>query len=77
MHASSADNVTYDGITYTATYTFVLGGAWIPPQSITYRSWICLYNNNDGVVSQRSSSSIGVVRRAAEGRAWEALVVPL
>ena len=67
-----ADNVTYDGVTYTATYTFQVTPAWIAPQPITYRYFACLYNNTNGAISQRSGASLDVVScLPAEGStAW-------
>lgn len=53
--------MTYDGVTYTATYTFQVTPAWIAPQPITYRYFACLYNNTNGAISQRSGASLDVV----------------
>ncbi|PRW33060.1 hypothetical protein C2E21_7981 [Chlorella sorokiniana] len=54
-------SVTYDGVTYTATYNFSVDNAWIAPQDITYRYFFCLYNGTEGL-SQRSGASLDVPR---------------
>ncbi len=53
---------------YTATYSIWLNSssgnpAWISPQLITSRSFVCLYANNNGVTSSRASSTLYVVSR--------------
>ena len=59
------NSVTYDGSSYTASYAFQVSNAWIAPQPITYRYFICLYDNSSGSVSQRSGASLDVVSDAA------------
>ena len=50
------------GTAYQANYTFYVEPAWISPQPITYRYFICLYQDAFGLVSQRSGASVDVVR---------------
>ena len=61
----AADDVVFNGTAYIASYDFVVDPAWYPPQRITFRYFICLYSDDNGVVSQRSGASIDVVSSGA------------
>ena len=69
----------FNGTAYIATYHFTLNPAWLSQQRITYRYWICLYDDGYGLpnsISQRSAASIDVVSWAAQAAGGHLPVQP-